>query len=95
MLDDSSKAADERCYSLPAAHVGVLAEEDHAAHVAPFAHMLEGRENCGDLPEGVAQLRTLLGDLLAQQRGLESCAKLSDAIVSENYSRLLRSLSLQ
>ena len=41
-VDDAGRPAAERRYSLPAPHVGVLVDPDHAAHLAPFAEMAAG-----------------------------------------------------
>jgi len=48
--------ADARRYTLPEAHRGVLAEDGHAAHVAPFAEMLVGI--AGALPRVVDAYRS-------------------------------------
>jgi 2-polyprenyl-3-methyl-5-hydroxy-6-metoxy-1,4-benzoquinol methylase len=41
-VEDTGAAPEERLYALAADHAPVLVEGDHAAHVAPFAHMLAG-----------------------------------------------------
>jgi len=41
-VDDAGKPTLERRYSLPAQHVGVLVDPEHAAHLAPFAEMAAG-----------------------------------------------------
>jgi 2-polyprenyl-3-methyl-5-hydroxy-6-metoxy-1,4-benzoquinol methylase len=41
-VDDAARPAAERRYRVPAEHVGVLVDPDHAAHVAPFAEMAAG-----------------------------------------------------
>jgi 2-polyprenyl-3-methyl-5-hydroxy-6-metoxy-1,4-benzoquinol methylase len=41
-VDDAGKPAAERRYRMPAEHVGVLVDPDHAAHLAPFAEMAAG-----------------------------------------------------
>jgi 2-polyprenyl-3-methyl-5-hydroxy-6-metoxy-1,4-benzoquinol methylase len=41
-VDHPAKPAAERCYRMPAEHVGVLVDPDHAAHLAPFAEMAAG-----------------------------------------------------
>lgn len=41
-VDDAALAAGERRYRVPAEHLGVLVDPDHAAHVAPFAEMAAG-----------------------------------------------------
>jgi len=41
-VDDAAKPAAERRYRMPAEHVGVLVDPDHAAHLAPFAEMAAG-----------------------------------------------------
>ena len=41
-VDDPTRPADERRYQLPAEHVAALLDEQHAAHVAPFAEMIVG-----------------------------------------------------
>ena len=41
-VDDPARSASERRYRLPAEHVGALLDEQHAAHVAPFAEMVVG-----------------------------------------------------
>jgi SAM-dependent methyltransferase len=41
-VDDAGKPALERRYSMPAQHVGVLVDPEHAAHLAPFAEMAAG-----------------------------------------------------
>jgi 2-polyprenyl-3-methyl-5-hydroxy-6-metoxy-1,4-benzoquinol methylase len=41
-VDDAAKPAAERRYSMPAPHVGVLVDPEHAAHLAPFAEMAAG-----------------------------------------------------
>jgi 2-polyprenyl-3-methyl-5-hydroxy-6-metoxy-1,4-benzoquinol methylase len=41
-VDDAARPPAERRYRMPAAHVGVLVDPDHAAHVAPFAEMAAG-----------------------------------------------------
>ena len=52
VIDEDADEADERVFRLPQEYVGVLVEDDDAAHVAPFAHMLVGI--AGVLPQ-VAQ----------------------------------------
>jgi SAM-dependent methyltransferase len=41
-VDDVDRPAAERRYGLPAQHVGVLVDPEHAAHLAPFAEMAAG-----------------------------------------------------
>jgi 2-polyprenyl-3-methyl-5-hydroxy-6-metoxy-1,4-benzoquinol methylase len=41
-VDDVDRPAAERRYSMPAQHVGVLVDPEHAAHLAPFAEMAAG-----------------------------------------------------
>ena len=41
-VDDAARPAEERRYRMPAEHVGVLVDPDHAAHLAPFAEMAAG-----------------------------------------------------
>ena len=41
-VDDPTRPADERRYQLPAEHVATLLDEQHAAHVAPFAELIVG-----------------------------------------------------
>lgn len=55
-VDDAAAEADTRRYTLPADYCGVLAEDDHAAHVAPFAEMLVGI--AGALPRVVEAYRS-------------------------------------
>lgn len=55
-VDDAARPADERGYTLPADHVGVLLDSEHGAHVAPFAQMLVGI--AGALPRVVQAYRT-------------------------------------
>jgi 2-polyprenyl-3-methyl-5-hydroxy-6-metoxy-1,4-benzoquinol methylase len=47
-VDDPAKEADERRYSLPADHVGVVADPTHELHLAPFARMVVGIANALD-----------------------------------------------
>lgn len=56
LVDAPEKPADQRSYKLPVEHVGVLVQEEHAAHVAPFAHMLVGIAQA--LPNVVEAYRT-------------------------------------
>lgn len=77
--DDSA-----RTYRLPADYVGVLADEDHPAHVAPFAHMMVGVARA--LPRVVDAYRTGAGvpyaeygaDFRYGQAGINRPAFLSD-----------------
>ena len=55
-VDDTDAGADSRKYTLPSDHAGVLAEDEHEAHVAPFAQMLVGIAQA--LPEVVNAYRT-------------------------------------
>jgi len=41
-VDEATRPADERRYSLPPEHVNVLVAEDHPAHLAPLAQMVAG-----------------------------------------------------
>jgi 2-polyprenyl-3-methyl-5-hydroxy-6-metoxy-1,4-benzoquinol methylase len=41
-VEDAARPPAERRYRLPAEHVGVLVDPDHAAHLAPFAEMAAG-----------------------------------------------------
>ncbi|HEX6211437.1 MAG TPA: class I SAM-dependent methyltransferase [Methylomirabilota bacterium] len=41
-VDDAARPAAARRYSMPAPHVGVLVDPEHAAHLAPFAEMAAG-----------------------------------------------------
>ena len=41
-VDDAAQPAAERRYRMPAEHVGVLVDPEHAAHLAPFAEMAAG-----------------------------------------------------
>jgi 2-polyprenyl-3-methyl-5-hydroxy-6-metoxy-1,4-benzoquinol methylase len=41
-VDDAARPTGERRYSMPAPHVGVLVDPEHAAHLAPFAEMAAG-----------------------------------------------------
>jgi 2-polyprenyl-3-methyl-5-hydroxy-6-metoxy-1,4-benzoquinol methylase len=41
-VDDAARPPAERRYRLPAEHVGVLVDPDHAAHLAPLAEMAAG-----------------------------------------------------
>jgi 2-polyprenyl-3-methyl-5-hydroxy-6-metoxy-1,4-benzoquinol methylase len=41
-VDDADRVPEERRYSLPEEHVGVLVDEEHSAHIAPFAQMVVG-----------------------------------------------------
>lgn len=41
-VDDVRAAPADRTYSLPRAHVGVLADDCHGCHVAPFSQMVAG-----------------------------------------------------
>ena len=41
-VDDPTRPADERRYQLPGEHVATLLDEQHAAHVAPFAELVVG-----------------------------------------------------
>jgi 2-polyprenyl-3-methyl-5-hydroxy-6-metoxy-1,4-benzoquinol methylase len=47
-VDDAAKAADERRYSLPVEHVGVVADPEHELHLAPFARLVVGVANALD-----------------------------------------------
>jgi 2-polyprenyl-3-methyl-5-hydroxy-6-metoxy-1,4-benzoquinol methylase len=47
-VDDAAKGAEERRYSLPADHVGVVADPAHELHLAPFARMVVGIANALD-----------------------------------------------
>ncbi len=58
-VDDVEHAAADRKYSLPSAYTGVLVEESHAAHVAPFADMLVGIAQA--LPQVVEAYRSGAG----------------------------------
>jgi 2-polyprenyl-3-methyl-5-hydroxy-6-metoxy-1,4-benzoquinol methylase len=53
---DEEADAQRRRYALPAAHGPVLVQADHAAHVAPFAHLLAGIG--GVLPQVAEAYRT-------------------------------------
>lgn len=53
---DTAADADDRCYSLPDAHRGILADERDGAHVAPLARMVVGIANA--LDEVVTAYRT-------------------------------------
>ncbi len=59
VVDDPGRPASERRYTLPEDHVGVLVEEEHATHVAPFAQMLVGI--AGALPEVARAYRSGAG----------------------------------
>jgi 2-polyprenyl-3-methyl-5-hydroxy-6-metoxy-1,4-benzoquinol methylase len=48
VVDDAANAADERRYSLPPDHVGVVADPEHELHLAPFARMVVGIANALD-----------------------------------------------
>jgi len=61
---DHDGTAATRAFQLPAAHAGVLVEEDHGAHIAPFAEMLVGI--AGALPEVVTAYQT--GEGVAYER---------------------------
>ncbi|MDD9968511.1 MAG: class I SAM-dependent methyltransferase [Myxococcales bacterium] len=84
VVDDAGRPADERGYTLPHDHLGVLLEQDHAAHVAPFAHMLVGI--AGALPKVVRAYRDGSGvpyelygaDFRAGQGGINRPAFVSD-----------------
>ena len=41
-VDAATEMADDRRYTLPAAHANVLVSEDHPAHLAPLAQMVAG-----------------------------------------------------
>jgi 2-polyprenyl-3-methyl-5-hydroxy-6-metoxy-1,4-benzoquinol methylase len=41
-VDDAARPATERRYRMPAEHVGVLVDPEHASHLAPFAEMVAG-----------------------------------------------------
>lgn len=58
-VDDCAAAPDERRFSLPAAHVPVLADAADPSHVAPFAPLLVGI--AGALPAVVEAFRTGVG----------------------------------
>lgn len=55
-VDRESPDGEARTYRLPEDHVGVLADEDHPAHIAPFAHMMVGVARA--LPEVLAAYRS-------------------------------------
>jgi len=59
VVDRESKDDEARAYRLPEDFVGVLADEDHPAHVAPFAHMMVGVARA--LPRVVEAYRTGAG----------------------------------
>ncbi len=50
-VEDSAVLVQDRRFSSPESHGAVLADVDHAAHVAPFAEMLVGI--AGVLPDVV------------------------------------------
>lgn len=41
-VEDAQRPSESRRYTLPEEHVGVLLDEEHPAHIAPFANMLVG-----------------------------------------------------
>lgn len=55
-VDDTDRAADKRRYRVPDEHVGVLVDEEHPAHIAPFAQMVVGAART--LPDVVEAYRT-------------------------------------
>src|SRR5690606_34599289 len=55
LVDNVNTPAHERRYTLPSVHARVLADVDHAAHVAPFAQMVVGI--AGALPRVAAAYR--------------------------------------
>lgn len=56
VVEDVTAPPLERRFILPAAHVNVLAEEEHLAHIAPFAQLLVGI--AGVLPKVVQAYRS-------------------------------------
>lgn len=56
VVDDVNAPAMERRFTLPVAHINVLAVEDHRAHIAPFAQLLVGI--AGALPKVVDAYRS-------------------------------------
>ncbi len=55
-VDDVAAAPDDRRYTLPAAHVDVLVDEDHLAFLAPLARMVVGTAQ--RLPDVLVAYRT-------------------------------------
>jgi 2-polyprenyl-3-methyl-5-hydroxy-6-metoxy-1,4-benzoquinol methylase len=55
-VDDAAKGADDRRYSLPPEHAGIVADPTDESHLAPFARMVVGIANA--LDDVVAAYRT-------------------------------------